>query len=253
MSKLIGRLSALLSLAVGMWAVSACVLAADADKVTEARAAIAARFPGVKPDQIRPSPVPGVYEVGMGADTAYVSADGKFLFSGDLYEVETRTNLTEAGRAVARSKALARLDERDMIVFGPAASKYTITVFTDVECGYCRKLHGEIEQLNKLGVRVRYLAYPRAGPGTDDWAKMEAVWCSKDRNGAITKAKQGEPVDAKCAATPVAKQYELGEEMGVQGTPAIFTPSGDYIGGYLPPKDMVRQLDQLKVAAAKAR
>jgi thiol:disulfide interchange protein DsbC len=139
-----------------------------------------------------------------------------------------------------------------MIVFGPASAKYTITVFTDVECGYCRKLHGEIDQLNKLGVRVRYLAYPRAGPGTDDWHKMEAVWCSKDRNAAITMAKQGQVVQAKCGATPVAKQYELGEEMGVRGTPAIFTMAGDYIGGYLPPGEMVRQLDELKLASAKS-
>ena len=223
---------------------------ADAPK-SDPRNVIAAQFPGVKADQIKPSPVAGVYEVSLGADTAYVSADGKYLFSGDLYEVGSRTNLTEAGRTTARSQALAKLDERDMIVFGPANAKYTINVFTDVECGYCRKLHGEIEQLNKLGVRVRYMAYPRAGPGTDDWAKMESVWCSKDRNAAITKAKQGQPVDAKCGATPVAKQYELGEEMGVRGTPAIFTAGGDYIGGYLSPPDMIKQLDQLKVAAAK--
>ena len=230
------------------------VVHAETDKATAAaRAAIGAKFPGVQADQIKPSPVPGVYEVAMGADTAYVSADGKYLFSGDLYEVASRKNLTEAARSTARTKTLAKLDERDMIIFGPAAAKHTITVFTDVECGYCRKLHGEIAELNKLGVRVRYLAYPRAGPGTDDWEKMEAVWCSKDRNTAITRAKQGQPVDAKCAATPVAKQYELGEEMGVQGTPAIFTPTGDYIGGYLPPKEMVRQLDELKVAAASAK
>ena len=224
---------------------------ATADKTQDPRTAIAAKFPGVKADEIKPSPVPGVYEVGMGADTAYVSADGRFLFSGDLYEVDSRTNLTEAGRNSARSKALAKLDERDMIVFGPANAKYTINVFTDVECGYCRKLHSEIAQLNKLGVRVRYMAYPRAGPGTDDWGKMEAVWCSKDRNAALTKAKQGQEVAAKCGATPIEKQYELGEEFGVRGTPAIFTASGDYIGGYLAPADMVRQLEELKVAAAK--
>jgi thiol:disulfide interchange protein DsbC len=248
MSKLISHFCAVL-----VFALSAGALAADTDKVAEARTAIAAKFPGVKADQIKPSPVAGVYEVGMGADTAYVSADGKFLFSGDLYEVESRKNLTEAARGASRSKALAKLDERDMIVFGPAAAKHTITVFTDVECGYCRKLHGEIDQLNKLGVRVRYLAYPRAGPGTDDWATMESVWCSKDRNSALTKAKQGQPVEAKCGATPVAKQFELGEELGVKGTPAIFTTNGDYIGGYLPPKDMVKELDQLKAATAKTK
>lgn len=248
MNKLIWNLCALLLLACGV------VNAAEPASPVDPRAAIAAKFPGVKPEQVRPSPVAGIFEVEMGADTAYVSANGRFLFSGDLYDVDSRANLTEVGRMTARSKALAKLDERDMIVFGPATAKHTITVFTDVECGYCRKLHGEIDQLTKLGVRVRYLAYPRAGPGTEDWDKMEAVWCSKDRNTAITKAKQGEIVkSAKCGATPVAKQYALGEELGVRGTPAIFTTSGDYIGGYLPPKELVQQLDQLKLAAAKTK
>ncbi|HEY5808465.1 MAG TPA: DsbC family protein [Povalibacter sp.] len=248
MNRLIWNLCALALLAI------TSVHAAEpaAESKADPRAAIAAKFPGVKVQDITPSPVAGVWSVAMGADTAYVSADGRFLFSGDLYEVDSKTNLTEAGRTTARSKTLAKLDERDMIVFGPASAKYTITVFTDVECGYCRKLHSEVDQLNKLGVKVRYLAYPRAGPGTDDWAKMESVWCSKDRNGALTKAKQGgQVVDSKCGATPVAKQYEVGEEMGVRGTPAIFTPSGDYIGGYLAPADMVKQLEELKVAAAK--
>lgn len=247
MNNLIRILCAFLSLAaVGV------LHAAEPAKSADPRAAIAAKFPGVQLDDIRKSPINGVYEVAMGADTAYVSADGRYLFSGDLYEVETRTNLTEAGRITARSKALAKLDERDMIVFGPANAKYTINVFTDVECGYCRKLHSEIDQLTKLGVRVRYMAYPRAGPNTADWRKMEAVWCSKDRNEALTKAKKDEVVDAKCAATPVARQYALGEEMGVRGTPAIFTAAGDYIGGYLPPREMVQQLDELRLAAAKS-
>lgn len=246
MNRLIWNLCALALLAT-----ASVHAAAPAEPKPDPRAAIAAKFPGVKVQDITPSPVAGVWSVAMGADTAYVSADGRYLFGGDLYEVDSRINLTEAGRTTARSNALARLDERDMIVFGPASAKYTITVFTDVECGYCRKLHSQINELNKLGVKVRYMAYPRAGPGTDDWAKMEAVWCSKDRNGALTKAKQGQAVDSKCGATPVAKQYELGEEMGVRGTPAIFTPSGEYIGGYLAPADMVQQLEQLKVAAAK--
>lgn len=247
MNKLIWNLCALLLVTCGV------AHAAEPAKPLDPRAVIAGKFPGVKPEQVRPSPVAGVFEVEMGADTAYVSADGRFLFSGDLYDVDSRANLTEVGRSTARSKALAQLDERDMIVFGPAAAKHTITVFTDVECGYCRKLHGEIEQLTKLGVRVRYMAYPRAGPGTEDWGKMEAVWCSRDRNIAITKAKQGEVVKSAKCATPVAKQFELGEELGVRGTPAIFTTSGDYIGGYLPPQQLLQQLDQLKLAAAKAK
>lgn len=245
------RLLALLVLGVfGTASLAADTSSAPADP----RAKIAAKFPGVKPDDIRPSPVSGMFEVTLGADTAYVSADGKYLISGDLYDVDTRINLTETGRSVARSKALAKLDERDMIIFASAAvePKYTITVFTDVECGYCRKLHSEIDQLTKLGVRVRYVAYPRAGPGTADWRKMENVWCAKDRKSAITQAKLGQDVKAPaCGTTPVGKQYELGEEMGVRGTPAIFTPGGDYIGGYLPPAQMVAELDRLKQAAKK--
>lgn len=236
-------------------AAAACVSAADDIAApVDPRAAIAAKFPGSKPEQVKPSPVKGIFQVDMGGDTAYVSADGKFLFSGDLYDIDSRTNLTEVARTGTRSKALAKLDERDMIIFAPAAAKYTITVFTDVECGYCRKLHSEIEQLTKLGVRVRYMAYPRAGPGTDDWKKMEQVWCAKDRKDAITRAKQGEAVKApNCGATPVGKQFELGEQLGVRGTPAIFTPAGDYIGGYLPPQELVKQLEQLQKVAAKAK
>jgi len=217
----------------------------DADKQSDPRAAIVKKFPELKVDDVQPSPVPGIFQIPMGADMAYVSADGRYLFAGDLFEIDSRANLTEQGRATNRVKLLAKLDERDMIVFSPQVVKHTITVFTDVECGYCRKLHSQIDQLTKLGVKVRYAAYPRAGPDSDDWRKMEAVWCSKDRQTAITQAKLGQLVKGeKCGATPVAKQYQLGEDLGVRGTPAIFSPSGDYIGGYLPPADLVKALDK---------
>jgi thiol:disulfide interchange protein DsbC len=129
--------------------------------------------------------------------------------------------------------------------------KHTITVFTDVGCGYCRKLHSEVKQLTDLGIKVRYLAYPRAGPNTDDWRKMEAVWCSKDRNSAITEAKAGRDVKSANCSAPIAKQFKLGEQMGVRGTPAIFTASGDYIGGYLTPGQMLKELDKVQAAAKK--
>ena len=215
------------------------------------RAAIAKKFPDVRVDDVRPSPMKGIYEVVMGSDIAYVSGDGRYLFAGDLYEVDTRTNLTEAGRQKTRSQAIAKLDEREMIVFKPSTVKHTITVFTDVECGYCRKLHGEIAQLNELGIQVRYLAYPRSGPGTDDWRKMEAVWCAKDRKTAITDAKSDRTVKSAQCSTPVARQFKLGEQLGVRGTPAIFTDKGDYIGGYLAPGPMMQELDRLSAAAKK--
>ena len=227
--------------------------AAAEDKAApaDARAAIAKKFPGVKVDDVRASPMKGIYEVVMGADIAYVSSDGRYIIAGDLYEVDSRTNLTESKRQNERVQVLAKLDEREMIVFKPAKVKHTITVFTDVECGYCRKLHGEVAQLNEMGIQVRYLAYPRAGPGTDDWRKMEAVWCSKDRKGAITDAKAGQDVKSEQCATPIAKQYQLGESLGVRGTPAIFTMSGDYIGGYLPPGQLVKELERLSAVAKK--
>jgi thiol:disulfide interchange protein DsbC len=228
---------------------------ASGAKASDPRVVIAAKFPGVKPEEIKPAPIPGMFEVAMGADTAYVSADGKYLINGDLYQIDTRTNLTENNRSDMRRKAIAKLDERDMIIFAPtAAPKYTVTIFTDVECAYCRKLHSEMAEINKLGVRVRYMAYPRAGPDTDDWRKMESVWCSKDRKSAITHAKLGEAVKTPdCGTTPVGKQYALGEKLGVNGTPAVFTDAGDYIGGYLPAQKLFEQLEALdnqKVAAA---
>jgi thiol:disulfide interchange protein DsbC len=237
-------------LAVLVFASASSIAAEPASKnAADPRALIAKKIPGITIDDVRPAPIKGMYEVRMGADSAYVTADGRYVISGDLFDLDTRANLTEEGRASERRTALAKLDEREMIVFAPAKAEHTVTVFTDVDCGYCRKLHGEIEQLTKLGVRVRYLAYPRAGPGSPDWAKMEAVWCSKDRKAAITKAKLGEDVKAENCATPVAKQFELGEQMGVRGTPAIFSMSGDYLGGYLPPADLKKRLDELKAQA----
>src|SRR5262249_19025812 len=159
-----------------------------------------------KPEDVRQSPIPGVYEISLGTSTAYISGDGKYLISGDLYEVDSKTNLTEARRTVVRGQAMAAIKESDTIVFGPASKpKHTITVFMDVDCGYCRKLHSEIAELNKLGIRVRYTAYPRSGPGTSSWTKMETVWCSKDRREALTKAQLDQDIgNAKCGATPVA-------------------------------------------------
>jgi thiol:disulfide interchange protein DsbC len=230
-------------------ALTLLVATASAQQATkpaaDQRAAIAQKFPGVKAEDVRPAPFPGAFEVTLGADTIYVSGDGKYLITGDLYEVESRINLTEVGRTDVRRKVLAKVDERDMIIFAPTKAKHTITVFTDVDCGYCRKLHNEVEELNKLGVRVRYMAYPRSGPNTPDWNKMESVWCAKDRKTAITQAKRGDALKSpECGATPVAKQYELGESMGVRGTPAIFTASGEYIGGYLPPGELLNALEK---------
>jgi thiol:disulfide interchange protein DsbC len=223
-------------------------------KADDLRAQLAKKVPGAKPEDVRATPIPGMYEISIGTSTAYITADGKYLISGDLFEVDSKTNLTEERRTQVRTKMIAAISDSDTIVFGSATPKHTITVFIDVDCGYCRKLHSEMAELSKLGIRVRYTAYPRSGPGSSSWVKMETVWCSKDRRTALTRAQLDQDIGtAKCGATPVASQYKLGGDLGVNGTPAIFTEQGDYIGGYLPPQKLLAYLDELKADAAASK
>jgi len=202
-----------------------------------------ARKLGAKPEDIRPSQIEGIYEYSQGTDIGYVTADGRYFFGGDLFEIDSRRNLTDARRSEARQRLIAAVPESEMIVFSPVTPKYTITVFTDIDCGYCRKLHSQIHELNNMGVRVRYMFYPRNGPGTAGWKAAESVWCSKNRNEALTRAKKGELIQSQgCGATPVMRQYKLGEELGMHGTPGIFTANGTYITGYLPPAKLLQEL-----------
>lgn len=217
-----------------------------ADPSAALRARLQEKFPGTRVQEIGPSPIPGIYEFTADGDVMYITADGKYLLDAQIVDIDKRLNLTEAKRSVERKKALASLDEKQMIVFAPPSYKYTLTVFTDVDCGYCQKLHSEMAEINKLGIRVRYAAYPREGPGSPGWHKMEAVWCSKDRKSAITRAKQGQVValEKNCNTTPIKTQYELGDRLGVKGTPAVFTDSGKQIGGYVPVSQLLEVLKQ---------
>lgn len=210
----------------------------------DVRAELARRFPGAKPADFRPSQVAGIYEYAQGADILYVSADGKYAFVGDLFDVAKESNLSEARRREARRQLMSAVPESQMLVFSPKQPRYTVTVFTDIDCGYCRKLHGEIARYNELGIRVRYLFYPRTGPDSESWDKAVAVWCSPDRNDSLTRAKRGETIrTAKCAGSPVARDFELGQEMGLQGTPAIVLASGEMLPGYVPPAMLARRLE----------
>ena len=146
---------------------------------------------GSKFEDLRPSPIPGIYEFMQGADVSYLTADGKYFLDGNLYDMGTRENLTEALRTRARLALINAVPESQMVIFSPKNPLYTVTVFTDVDCAYCRKLHSEMAELNRLGVRVRYMSYPRTGPNTDSWKKAEVVWCSANRNEALTRAKLG--------------------------------------------------------------
>ena len=218
---------------------------AGADDATpDPRAAIAERL-DIQPDDVRPSPVPGLYEVVSGTEIGYVSTDGRYYIDGDVFDMQSRSNLTEERRQGSRVALLKSIPDRDAIVFSPKGYKYTINVFTDIDCTYCRKLHTEMAELNRLGVRVRYLMYPRNGPGSDSWRKAEAVYCSKNRNDALTRAKRGEDVQAEACENPVSAQYKLGRELGIRGTPGIITESGEYITGYMPAPRLVEHLNTL--------
>ena len=172
---------------VSLLSVLSCLgLAASAwagDEAVDPRADIAKKMPGVTVDQLKATPIPGIYEFSKGADVGYVTSDGRYFLGGDLYDIKEGVNLTDKRRSDVRRKMLSSLSDSEMIVFSPKDPKYTITVFTDVDCGYCRKLHSEITDLNRLGVRVRYAFYPREGPGSEAWKTAEAVWCSDNRHG----------------------------------------------------------------------
>jgi thiol:disulfide interchange protein DsbC len=137
---------------------------------------------------------------------------------------------------------LAEVPESSMVIFAAAQPKYTITVFTDIDCGFCRKLHSQIADYNRLGITVRYLAFPRTGPGTESWAKAQQVWCSPDRKTALTRAKLGEALHVARCDDPVAREYELGRALGISGTPGIFTSDGDMLPGYVPPDELLGEL-----------
>lgn len=226
-------------------AASTTTVAATAATDKDPRAALAAKIPGgAKPEELHASPIAGMYELARGTDIAYVSADGKYAIAGDLYELATDQNLTENARRAERTKLLASVPESQMVVFSPKDPKYTVSVFTDVDCTYCRKLHSQIADYNRLGIKVRYLFFPRTGPHTESWAKAEAVWCAANRSEALTRAKRGEELakPKSCANTPVAREYQLGEDVGVRGTPAIVLENGEMLPGYLPPAQLAAHL-----------
>lgn len=218
---------------------------AEADGVPEQYQFVQEAFPEVDITSVQPSPIPGLLQMAVGADLYYVSEDGNYFIMGDIFGLQSRENLTQMARNSARANYLGQMSKEDGIVFAASDEKYAVTVFTDVDCGYCRKLHREMEGYNERGITVRYLFFPRSGPGTDSWAKADAVWCSSSRNEALTAAKSGVVVEAEdCGETPVARDYKLGKDLGIMGTPAIFSPGGELISGYHSPDDLLAILSE---------
>ena len=206
--------------------------------------------PKAKIEQVTPAPLPGFYQVIASGHLVYISGDGKYVLNGELIDATKGNSLTESAWAAYRKAELAKVPLTDRIVFAPSSPKYTVSVFTDVTCPYCRVLHEQIKALNKEGIAVQYLAWPRAGVIGEDgkptptYREMVSIWCAADRNDAFTEAKQGrEPKAAECK-NPVKDQFDLGLRLGVTGTPAIYAEDGTLIGGYLTPQQMLQAVQE---------
>ncbi|MZR63961.1 DsbC family protein [Alcanivorax sp. DP30] len=213
------------------------------------RAVMEEAFDGIEISAVRPSPIAGVAEVEVeGRDTVYVSNDAGYILVGNLLQIKDGevVDPSEQRFEKVRKEGIAKLDMSQMITYPAEDQKHEVYVFTDISCGYCRKLHRHIEEYNEEGVTVHYLAFPRGGPTAKSAAAMRHIWCAEDPQAALTDAKLNDQISeaelGECAK-PVDSQYALGLTFGVRGTPAIYTPEGKQLGGYVAPAELLKRLD----------
>ncbi|MFK8028248.1 MAG: DsbC family protein [Gammaproteobacteria bacterium] len=220
---------------------------ADSAKDIEAiKAKLVESFPTHTPDSISKSPVEGLYEAVYGTQVIYVTDDGRYVIQGVVMDLDDgKRDITEAASSRARQKFMTKINAQETISFGSEKPKHTITVFTDIDCGYCRKLHNEMDQYASYGIKINYMLFPRNGITSPSYSKAVSVWCSDDRKAALTKAKNGEELPAENCENPIVDHFEIGQKIGVTGTPAILTEKGELMPGYVPAKQLVQRLDEL--------
>ena len=207
-----------------------------------------ALVPNAKTIAISETPIEGLLQVQINSDIVYVTGDGKYLLQGQIMDLDTRENITDQAKSGIRFDLLTDLDPDEQISFEPEKSKYDLLVFTDIDCGYCRKLHNQMAEYNEEGIAIHYMAFPRAGIGSASYDKFVSVWCADDNKEALTLAKNGsDPAPQKCP-NPIADQYQLGREIGVTGTPALVTTDGTLIPGYMPPATLRQRLDTMEAS-----
>jgi thiol:disulfide interchange protein DsbC len=220
-------------------------LAAEADSdLEQVRQKVTAMFDTIEAKDVTISPVDGWYTIQKGSIVAYISTNGRYLLQGDLIDLDQNVNMSEVARNQSRRELMASVKNEDVILFSPAEKKYSVSVFTDVDCTYCRRLHAQIDEYLAHGIEVRYLMYPRNGPTSHAWTTAEHVWCASDRNSALTAAKNDQKFAfSNCDASIVQSQYQMGQDVGLSGTPAIVLDDGTLISGYLPPDQLKARLD----------
>lgn len=202
-------------------------------------------IPQAEPDRVEATPFPGIYEVLYGSELYYVSQDGRYLFRGQLVDLEKGMNLTEERLSAVRAELLAALDLTDMIIYTPKDKKHSVTIFTDIDCPYCRKLHDEMPILLQRGIEVRYLPFPRTPAGTPSYQRSVSVWCAEDRNQALDEAKAGaEPAERNCNH-PIRFSLETAAKFGVNATPTLILSDGTVLPGYVPAEKLADALDRV--------
>lgn len=216
------------------------------------RQALTNALPNVTIDRLRPAPITGFTEAVLAGRVFYVSNDGHYVMDGILVDMQTRTNLNEVAMSGLRREALAAVPASQRIVFAAREPKYTVTVFTDIDCQYCRVLHSHMAEYNALGINVEYLFFPRAGRGSGSWDKAVSVWCATDPRKALTDAKAGAVLPKADCENPVENDFALGQRIGVGGTPALYAPNGEHLGGYLEPQKLLEALQAQAPAAVAA-
>ena len=201
---------------------------------------------------ISETPIDGVVQVQLANEIYYATTDSRYLIAGRIIDLDTRVNLTDQAKAGIRKELMDDIDMSKQISFAPDEPDYDLMVFTDIDCGYCRKLHNQIDEYMAEGIAIHYMAFPRAGVGSDSFEKYVSVWCADDQQGALTSAKAGNDPEPMQCDNPITEQYDMGRAIGVTGTPALLTKDGTLIPGYMPPEQLKERLEAIAAQVAQA-
>lgn len=234
--------------ALALTVAAATQVSANED-VDELKNALAKRLPQYEISRIDSTPIEGLYQVILSGQVIYMTKDARYMLDGNLVDLSTKKNYSEDAMSEIRLSQLEQLGEENMVVYTPETVKHTITVVTDIDCPYCRRLHSEMDQYLDGGIKVRYVFMPLKGKG--DYQTTVTVWCSEDKNEALDLAKAGTELEAKDCDNPIDQHLKVSRSLGVRGTPAIILQDGSMLPGYIPAKKLVTELNRMNVSTAK--
>jgi thiol:disulfide interchange protein DsbC len=202
---------------------------------------------------IAETPIDGLVQVTMDSEIFFMTSDGQYFIQGRVVNLDTQVDLTELAQRGFRQQLLANLDTGSLLSYGPEDAAHEVIVFTDTDCGYCRRLHALMDGYASAGIRINYAAYPRAGIGSSTYDDLVSIWCADHPQNAMDLAQTGQALEPKQCAAPIESHYELGRQLGIGGTPTLVTGSGELIAGYVQPDDLRQRLDQATVAPEATR